>query len=158
MRHIDAQQISEGLAIVFDTNDQMSEEDAATAIKNSVVRRFGLQPRVVLPVRAERIPRTAVGKVQRGLLAQLVAAEEGGQPQGVPSALALARNSISLRSRLEIIWSDVLCVNRPVRDDDHFLDLGGDSLRALTLHLQIASWLGFTSRATCFSQIRHSTI
>ena len=145
----------EALGIAFDTGQAWGEEagaeqagaepDAAAMIATAIVRSFGVQPQRVTWLAAERIPRTASGKVQRAALAELAS-------QSIAPGLPTCTGAEAERSaaRLGAIWSDVLGLDRAARFDDKFFELGGDSLRALTLDLKIAEEFGFRVPSEAF--------
>ncbi len=86
-------------------------------------------PRIV--VFCDEIPKGPTGKVQRVGLAQRLGVDASSRP-----ALASERDIVTARTpleqRLADIWVDVLKVER-LGVDEHFLDLGGDSVLAALL-------------------------
>lgn len=126
----------EALAVAFDARGTMPEADAAAAIKQAIVRRFGFQPDAIRPLPAEQFPRTPGGKIKRSALSQLVGL--AATPQ-LPSAQEEGKEepAADLRERLEAIWIDVLALQSDFDPHAGFFDLGGDSLRAVTLHIEL---------------------
>jgi len=132
----------ETLAVVVAAADAARFADLAQAIKRAVSRRFALQIERIVAVAAGDIPRSAAGKLRRHALSAL----RSGAPQAPADAVA-ARNGAgsddpALRTRLERIWNDALGRDGPVLPHANFFDHGGDSLRSLTLHLQIVEAFG----------------
>jgi amino acid adenylation domain-containing protein len=81
----------------------------------------------------ESLPLTAVGKVDRAALPAPVL------DQGAEDAYVAPRNAIE--TELAALWSAVLGVER-VGVQDHFLDLGGDSLYAMEIVAQVKDTFG----------------
>ena len=123
----------EALGIAFDPGRDAAAPEAEAAIKVAVVRRFGIQPQHVTLVPADQVPRTAAGKVRRDLLADIAA----GTCPPAPRDPASEADTDAVASRLGAIWREVLGMDRAARHDDRFFDLSGDSLRAVTLDLQV---------------------
>lgn len=142
---VDPETQADTLGVAFDTFGALAEDEAVEAIRTAVVRRFGVRPQTVAAIPADRIPRTAVGKVRRGPLGQLMA-ETIRAPGPAVAETASEAGPTAPTSRLETIWSEVLGLQRAPLPADHFFDLGGDSLRALTLHLQLVD--AFSVRIT----------
>lgn len=61
---------SEGLAlfVVPETNDDRSLAELLRAIRQKVVQSFGISPAVIVPLARDAIPKTSIGKIQRGAL------------------------------------------------------------------------------------------
>lgn len=144
----------EALGVAFDAGPEWTDAIAAAAIKTAIVRRFGIQPRRVAAIAADRIPRTAAGKVQRAALAALAAMPPDGAVQSVTSVIEAGAVSTktpeTVQRRLATIWCDVLGLDRAAGLEDGFFDLGGDSLRAVTLDLQIVEVFGIRVPSEAF--------
>jgi acyl-CoA synthetase (AMP-forming)/AMP-acid ligase II/thioesterase domain-containing protein/acyl carrier protein len=140
----------ESLGVAFASEGAMAEASAAESIRSAVVRRFGFQPRMITKIPADRIPRTASGKIRRPALGQIVA-DLAPAPAGDDAPAANAQGTpATLAGRLESVWSEVLGLRRPVRPEDHFFELGGDSLRALSLHQRLAEAFGVRVTSEAF--------
>lgn len=86
------------------------------------------------------IPRSATGKVQRHLLAKLDVARPGSAAaEDRPSAPEVT--AATVEERLARIWEKVLNVS-PVGLQDNFFDLGGFSLSALDMFIEIEKRFG----------------
>lgn len=79
----------------------------------------------------DRIPRTGTGKVDRAALP--------APASSVPRADLRRRSRIA--TELELLWCQLLG-RRSIAADDDFFDLGGDSLKALELALEIGRLFG----------------
>lgn len=130
----------ESLGVVF---DPAGGTDYAAAIQTAIVRRFGVQPQMT-EVAAAAIPRTAGGKVRRGELAALALQAKTAIGPGHAAA------GQDIAGRLGTIWATVLGIDRAARTDDDFFALGGDSLRAVTLDLQIEEAFGIRVPSAAF--------
>jgi thioesterase domain-containing protein/acyl carrier protein len=88
---------------------------------------------------ADEIPRSAAGKVQRRLLAEVL----GVEPLAVATGphRDFEREPTAFEYRLFSIWRNVLGIRNFSLNDDFFL-LGGDSLRAVELFMVIERELG----------------
>ena len=87
-------------------------------------------------VRLDRLPLTAIGKVDRRALPIPQAGSAGGTsaPRGRPAPTAIGK-------RLYEIWGDLLA-RRDIEPDDDFFDIGGHSLLAVQLMAQIERAFG----------------
>jgi cytochrome P450/acyl-CoA synthetase (AMP-forming)/AMP-acid ligase II len=135
------------------------------AARRAVIREVGIRPRAIIPLAAERIPRTQIGKIQRAQLARAYAAgeldaivrslgadssegparpgEDPGDP--APSRDAPRRTCQAPRTALETAlataWRDVL----PVEDvgiEDDFFDVGGNSILLVQLQRAVQDRTG----------------
>ncbi|CAM2010579.1 non-ribosomal peptide synthetase [Acanthopleuribacter pedis] len=67
----DADRAQEDLAVFFNTNLEGTARDGLfRAIRGAVAKNFGLVPKYLIPLETEAVPKTAIGKIQRGLLKQ----------------------------------------------------------------------------------------
>ncbi|MDQ3811871.1 MAG: amino acid adenylation domain-containing protein [Chloroflexota bacterium] len=89
----------------------------------------------------DHLPRLATGKLDL----QALPAIENGQRPPMSGPLVGARSR--LEQQLVEIWEDVLGV-RPVGVHDRFVELGGDSLRAVALFAEIERRLGRRTRTS----------
>ena len=132
---------AEQLAVLYATGDRSREQAAAAAIQTALVRRFGLHSQLIVPTIASRFPKTAAGKVRRNKLNDLLVAERATNSGNFVLNKSTSE-SATIRQRLETIWKDALGLDSPLAPHENFFDLGGDSLRSLTLHLQIKDAFG----------------
>ncbi len=123
----------EALGVVFAVADISSAAGVSQTIKEALARRFGIQPSRLVRVDAGQIPKTASGKIRRHLLGALLVCnpEKHADPEW--------KND---RSELARIWNIALGRDGPVSADADFFAQGGDSLRSLTMHLQIVDNFG----------------
>ena len=101
-------------------------------VRARLATHFGMAPVHLLPIDADRIPRTANGKVQRlDLAAQLEAGAFGEVIEAVRPLLETPGSPLASDTERQIaaIWSDILGADHYGRDDD-FYERGGDSLSA----------------------------
>ena len=93
----------------------------------------------------DKIPKSAAGKVQRYKLAE--ALDVGGNIASAAGAPA-DRQPTPVETRLREIWAKALRVPKVGLDDNFFL-LGGDSLQAVQLFLEIENAFGRRLPAAC---------
>jgi acyl-CoA synthetase (AMP-forming)/AMP-acid ligase II/pimeloyl-ACP methyl ester carboxylesterase len=87
----------------------------------------------------EEMPKGPTGKVQRiGMAGTLGLGGQVGRPRGSP---AEERSRTELEEKLQAIWSEVLRVGAPGRQED-FFDLGGDSLFAAQIAFRVKETTG----------------
>ena len=137
---------SEQLAVVVALgNTSRKGAQLAEKLRSAVVQGFGLHADPILFTDATRFPRTAGGKLRRSELARIVVSGEISTPVPEPIPISVLRPSAepgqALPEKLAGIWSDVFGLTAPPEPNADFFDLGGDSLRALTLHLRIKDTL-----------------
>ncbi len=116
-------------------------------IRNALVRRYGLAPAVLLPVRSGEWPLTATGKVDRRALAER-AAKAGAESNAETASRPPERVDEEI---LAVLWREALNLARGFGANDHnfsdcgddfgrddnFFDCGGDSLRAAALLISV---------------------
>ena len=140
----DSADATDGLGVAIALCEGEALDGVSTdGIRRALVRRYGLAPAVVTPVRSGEWPLTATGKVDRKALAER-AAKAGASLNG--ETASRAPDSVD-NEILASLWRDALNLARGfgVNDhrfsdggddfgrDDNFFDCGGDSLRASTL-------------------------
>jgi acyl-CoA synthetase (AMP-forming)/AMP-acid ligase II len=84
----------------------------------------------------DKIPLGGTGKLNRLTLAErLKLAPASGRREALPPASlpAAAVGSADVRAELRSIWMEILALDEPPRDADHFFDLGGSSLGLVEL-------------------------
>ncbi|SHH18340.1 Acyl-CoA synthetase (AMP-forming)/AMP-acid ligase II [Cognatiyoonia sediminum] len=120
----------EKVLIVYSGSEDLVADIEKAA--KSVGGDFGLTGTGAVEIRrVAEIPKTATGKVQRGLLQDLEAIGDAQTLGG-----SADDTSADQRDRLIALWQEVLGVER-VETDQSFYDLGGDSLSALTLIIRM---------------------
>ncbi|RKP54146.1 amino acid adenylation domain-containing protein [Cohnella endophytica] len=87
-------------------------------------------PTFIAPI--ERMPLTSNGKLDRNALSA---------PEHVPGAVENAVSTTETEERIIALWQDVLAIEK-VGITDHFFEIGGHSLKAMTLVSRIQSELG----------------
>jgi acyl-CoA synthetase (AMP-forming)/AMP-acid ligase II len=110
----------ESLAVIYAVADVATSARVEQEIKNALARRFGIHPSRLMRIDADRFPKTASGKIRRNVLGALLADDKEAD-----------------RHLLAKIWNTSLGQEGPVHADANFFAQGGDSLRSLTMHLQI---------------------
>jgi amino acid adenylation domain-containing protein len=96
----------------------------------------------------DRLPLNASGKVDRSALSALASARPLSQPRSAPAMTVTEK-------ALTDMWEQMLTV-RPIGIHDHFFDIGGDSLSAMSMMTQIERRFGVTVTPDLF--LRHPTI
>ncbi|GAA2562024.1 MULTISPECIES: non-ribosomal peptide synthetase/type I polyketide synthase [Streptomyces] len=126
----------------------------------------GLLPSYMVPARItflDALPLTGTGKVDRSALAGPTGlggpnerpGAEDPAPEAERSGGGGTEPATATERRLAAIWSDVLRVT-PVRREDDFFDLGGDSLLVLQVFARLAEREGPLPRPTAI--YRHRTL
>jgi acyl-CoA synthetase (AMP-forming)/AMP-acid ligase II len=135
-----------GVAIAVSEGEAL--DDVSTdGIRRALVRRYGLAPAVMTPVRSGEWPLTATGKVDRRALAERAA--KGG---GMLNAATTQQAPDSVDEEiLASLWREALNLGRGFSPNDHkfsevgddfgrddnFFDCGGESLRAAALLISV---------------------
>jgi acyl transferase domain-containing protein/acyl-CoA synthetase (AMP-forming)/AMP-acid ligase II/acyl carrier protein len=151
-----SEDVTDKLAIFFcPTEPECSDRALAhllQTIRRHVVIQVGINPDYVLPVAPTLIPKTTIGKIQRRQLSQqFQAGEFDAILQEVKTILnrvrtedaiadSTSRAHTHLEQQLLTIWQAVL--GHPVRINDNFFDLGGNSLLLMRVQHQIQAQLG----------------
>jgi len=140
----DSADATDGLGVAIAVSEGEALDSVSTdAIRRALVRRYGLAPAVVTPVRSGEWPLTATGKVDRRALAER-AAKAGVRLDG--EIAPRAPDSVD-EEILASLWREALNLGRGFSPNDHkfsevgddfgrdenFFDRGGDSLRAAAL-------------------------
>ena len=139
---------AERLGIGFRCADAGPARHAAVAgaLRAAVARRFGIDAGAVAAV--ETIPTARNGKLARAELARLVS-DDLAQDRPAPADRG-AEPSADAAATVTAIWRTVLGIDGPVDPHANFFDLGGDSLRALTLYVQLGENLGVHIESDAF--------
>jgi hypothetical protein len=135
-----------GVAVAISEGEAL-DDVSAEAIRRALVRRYGLAPAVVTPVRSGDWPLTSTGKVDRRALAER-AAKAGETSSGeLPSRSPESGDE----AILAVLWREALNLGRGFAPNDHkfsdcgddfgrddnFFDCGGESLRAAALLISV---------------------
>ena len=123
-------------AVVLKAGSKVSEEALVRFLRERLAN-FKVPARIVF---LDEIPKSAVGKIQRGQLPRVLGIDRmiGGQ---LHQDTAKGREPTELEYRLQRLWKKALRVEH-VGLNDNFFMLGGDSLQALELFLQIEREIG----------------
>lgn len=112
---------------------QAATEPSVASLREQLSRHL---PKYMIPnlyTFVQELPKTPSGKIDRHQLLRLGnAVKDGGQTEHDPGCT---------ESRLARIWTDLLDIPTPGWDD-HFLDIGGDSLTAVRIAARINQELG----------------
>lgn len=148
---------AERLAVVFVAADDSAtyRAELAEKIDRVIARLFGFRPSPILATTIERIPFAANGKLRRQELAVLVRSGAFGQARQAEMGKARVawdrrRGNADLEATLARIWCDTLNLGGKLDRNANFFDLGGDSLRSLTLHTAIEEQFGKQVSADAF--------
>ncbi|MGA8445574.1 MAG: AMP-binding protein [Roseiarcus sp.] len=144
----DSADATDGLGVAIAVSEGEALDSVSTeAIRRALVRRYGLTPAVVTPVRSGEWPLTATGKVDRRALAERAATA------GVRLDEEIARRAPDSVDEeiLAALWREALNLGRGFSPNDHnfsdcgddfgrddnFFDCGGESLRAAALLISV---------------------
>ena len=134
----------ETLAVVFAGRDPSARADPIEAsIRRAVMRRFGLHVGSILETVLEKIPFTGTGKLRRRELSEKLLAGFYG-----PASSSAAEAGPT--SAADEIWIEIFGSEAAARPDVNFFDLGGDSLRAVSLFTLIEERVGRTIAVESF--------
>ncbi|PSB08434.1 polyketide synthase, partial [Pleurocapsa sp. CCALA 161] len=121
------------LAIFLSTSitEQDSLQQLLKQVRKTVVSKVGINPRYIIPVSKENIPKTAIGKIQRSQLSKRFEAGEFDSIIASIKSSNKASGSIILKTETEAqitqIWQELLGLEE-VGLKDNFFELGGHSL------------------------------
>ena len=121
-------------------------------IQSKLTQHVGIKADFLIPLAAEAIPKTAIGKIQhkqlsarfeQGEFASIIERVEAlrAQYHEAPSATALPASEIE--QQIATIWQDVLGITQ-VGVQDNFFELGGDSLSLVQAHERLMEIFGPT--------------
>ncbi|MDJ0702744.1 MAG: AMP-binding protein, partial [Leptolyngbyaceae cyanobacterium MO_188.B28] len=134
-------------------------------IRGQVAQQIGVSPAYVIPVEAEEIPKTSIGKIQRSKLSQQFASGAfETRVQQVAQALKAEHRQASDRPRTDLerqiaeIWRSVLKIEA-VGNHDNFFELGGTSLGLMQVLNRLQTTIAPTLTAvTLFQQSTVATL
>ena len=140
------------LVVFFHTKvtDEQALANLFKQIQAKLTQHVGIKADFLIPLDAEAIPKTAIGKIQHK---QLIARFQQGEYAAVlervdalrvlfheaPSASVLPASEIE--QQIASIWQDVLGVTQ-VGVQDNFFELGGDSLSLVQAHERLMEIFG----------------
>ncbi len=130
----DSADATDGLGVAVAISEGEALDSVSTdGVRRALVRRYGLAPAVVTPVRPGEWPLTATGKVDRRALAERTA--NAGVRLNAETA-SRAPDSVD-EEILALLWREALNLGHDFGRDDNLFDCGGDSLRAATLVMSV---------------------
>nr|QEO74387.1 AMP-dependent synthetase and ligase [uncultured bacterium] len=141
----------ESLALFFHTSFSQREEltPLVKQIRREVVRQVGVNPEYLLPVPADAIPKTAIGKIQRRQLREEL--ESGAFDEVIANvnellhrempASAEAAPHTEIERQVAEIWKSALGLES-VRVDQNVFELGAHSLLLVQIHSRLEAALG----------------
>lgn len=138
-----------GLAVFYVTGDSALGTRIADEVRRAVRERVGAAPNVVVPLRADQLPKTSIGKIDRQALKRQFEAGEllpransalDHSAHSTPTSNRPAPDAQHLGESIALIWRRLLARDE-VGLDDHFFDLGGDSVLLVEMQQELASRL-----------------
>ena len=156
----------EELAVFFHTaaDEERRLAEILREIRQCLVRQMGVRADFLLPVPNEAIPKTSIGKLQRGELSRRFAADEfksvlarvaelQRRDNGPREAQRNPHNEIE--KQVAAIWQEVLGLEH-IGVHDNLFDLGGDSLLLTGMHTKLQEQFG--PRITLVEMFNYPTI
>jgi acyl transferase domain-containing protein/acyl-CoA synthetase (AMP-forming)/AMP-acid ligase II/acyl carrier protein len=145
----------EELALFFHTATEDDERlaDILREIQRCLVRQIGVRADFLLPVPKDAIPKTVIGKLQRGQLSRRFAEGKFGAVLARVAELQRRHESTSagggaaqspqseIEKQVAAIWQEVLGIEQ-IGADDNLFDLGGDSLLLAAMHSKLQQQFG----------------
>ena len=119
-------------------------------IQSKLTQHVGIKADFLIPLEAESIPKTAIGKIQhKQLSARFEHGEYASVIKGVEALRALyqevpvaaALPSSEIEQQIATIWQDVLGITQ-LGVQDNFFELGGDSLSLVQAHERLMEIFG----------------
>ena len=140
------------LAVFFHTKvtDERALASLFKHIQSKLTQHVGIKADFLIPLAAEEIPKTAIGKIQHKLLsARFQRGEFSSEIERVeklraqyheaPNAAGLPASEI--QKQIAAIWQDVLGITQ-VGIQDNFFELGADSLSLVQVHERLIEIFG----------------
>nr|BCN28621.1 non-ribosomal peptide synthetase [Streptomyces sp. SANK 60404] len=144
---------TEQVAIAFHAEvpdgDEAALHRVLTAVRSTVVMRWGFRPGLILPLDKDAFPKTSLGKIQRALMRRRL--ESGAYDTTVREVAELATRMLggytpprgSTEQALAEIYAGMFAVApEEISATANFFDLGGTSLDILRLRSQVTQRLG----------------
>lgn len=142
----------EALAIFFATtaDDTHAATDLVHAVRAAVVHQSSVTPRFVVPLARDELPRTGIGKIQRGRLCNALLAgafacwrlwpyDLRATPEPGATVSAASRAERELAGRIAALLGDVLAA--PMDHDDNVFASGATSLHVVEAVMRLSSAL-----------------
>ncbi|MGC9524443.1 MAG: SDR family NAD(P)-dependent oxidoreductase [Limnospira sp.] len=134
---------AEKLAIFFHPTTTKNLPDLIQTIRQTVLTHIGINPDYLIPVEKNRIPKTAIGKIQRRQLARQLAAGEFDaiiQQFQRPNPISSLPET-ELEETIAHIWKETLGLST-IASTENFFELGGNSLLLIQVRQKIQENLG----------------
>ena len=136
----DTEQLVVAFAASFALDDETKLHQLAVAIRNTTIMLWGFRPALILPLSKQALPKTSLGKIQRGLLRKRLESGEFA-PQLAHAAAVTTRQQggyLQLEGDAETavarIYADIFKIDPTlVGATANFFDLGGTSLDIVLL-------------------------
>lgn len=135
------------LALFFCVEDEAAIEATARAVRAKLIQEAGVPPAYLVVLRPAEIPKTEIGKIQRGQLKKAFEAGAFRERIVVLNRKATARAPKRGRTRAELapaiadIWAEVLALET-VGYDETFFELGGHSLLVVQVQKRLEELIG----------------
>ncbi|MBL8828054.1 MAG: AMP-binding protein, partial [Planctomycetaceae bacterium] len=155
----------EALAIFFHTklDDPAELVPLLKEIRREVVRQVGVNPRYLLPVSRESIPKTAIGKIQRrqlrdqferGDFAEIVELVDGWLQAATPTTSAAPPQN-EIERQIAEIWQTALGLDG-VSVQQNIFELGAHSLLLVQVHSRLEA--AFNRQLSIVEMFKYPTI
>lgn len=134
---------AEKLAIFFHPTEPENVSDLIQTIRETVLTHIGINPDYLIPVEKNRIPKTAIGKIQRRQLARQFEAGEFDEiiQQFRRSDPISSLPQTELEETIAQIWKETLGLSA-IALNENFFELGGNSLLLIQLQQKLKEHLG----------------
>ena len=140
------------LVVFFHTKvtDESALANVFKQIQSKLTQQVGIKADFLIPLAAEAIPKTAIGKIQhkqlsarfqQGEFAAVIECVETLRALYHEAPLASALPASEIEQQIAAIWQDVLGVTQ-VGVQDNFFELGGDSLSLVQAHERLMEIFG----------------
>ena len=140
------------LVVFFHTKvtDERALANVFKQIQAKLTQQVGIKADFLIPLAAEAIPKTAIGKIQhkqlsarfqQGEFAAVIERVEALRALYHEAPLASALPASEIEQQIAAIWQDVLGVTQ-VGIQDNFFELGGDSLSLVQAHERLMELFG----------------
>ncbi|WP_281560635.1 type I polyketide synthase [Thalassomonas sp. RHCl1] len=115
------------------------------AIRNQLMQVVGVSPAIMIRLEPKEFPRTAIGKIQRPKLKELLEQGEFSERNLVQekrsNKVRKAKAGSALADQIAAIWCQVLELDE-ISYDDTFFELGGHSLLAFQVQAELEKLIG----------------
>lgn len=147
--HSDTEQVAIAFHAEIPDGDEAALHRVLTAVRSTVVMRWGFRPGLILPLDKDAFPKTSLGKIQRALMRRRL--EAGAYDATVREVAELATRMLggytppegdTERALAEIYAGMFAMAPDAISATANFFDLGGTSLDILRLRSQVTQRLG----------------